>query len=121
MLFDSHAHLNEDGFSEEERKELAAGVETSGLLSYVADIGYDLPSSEQAVRDAETYPWCVAVVGVHPHDSGSMTEEIYTGIRELARGPSGRFTASKPDSRQILALSTVEVKSYPCGGTTSTV
>ena len=45
MLFDSHAHLNEGGYSEEERKELAAGIEASGLLSYIADIGYDLPSS----------------------------------------------------------------------------
>ena len=87
MLFDSHAHLNEGGYSEEERKELAAGIEASGLLSYIADIGYDLPSSEQAVRDAASYPWCLAVVGVHPHDSGSMTEEIYEGIRALCRKP----------------------------------
>ena len=84
MLFDSHTHLNEDSFSSEERKLLLDGIKDSELLKYVADIGYDLKSSKLAAKHAAENPWCVAAVGVHPHDSGSMTETIYNEIKELA-------------------------------------
>ena len=55
MLFDSHAHINNDTFTEEEREALIADIEASDL-SYVMDIGFDLPSSEQAVKDARRLP-----------------------------------------------------------------
>ena len=84
MLFDSHTHLNEDSFSSEERKLLMDGIKDSELLKYVADIGYDLKSSKLAAKHAMENPWCVAAVGVHPHDSGSMTESIYEEIKSLA-------------------------------------
>ena len=83
MLFDSHAHINNDTFTEEEREALIADIEASDL-SYVMDIGFDLPSSEQAVKDAQRLPWCYAAVGVHPHDAKTMDEDILSRIRELA-------------------------------------
>ena len=82
MLFDSHTHLNEDSFSSEERKLLMDGIKDSELLKYVADIGYDLKSSKLAAKHAMENPWCVAAVGVHPHDSGSMTESSYEEIKK---------------------------------------
>ena len=49
------------------------------------DVGYDLPSSQMAVKDARENDWCYAAVGVHPHDTGTMTEEILSAIGDLAR------------------------------------
>ena len=86
MLFDSHAHLNERRFSEEERRAIADRIAGSDLLSFVADIGFDYPSSVQAAKDAADYPWCVAAVGVHPHDAKTVTEDVLLGIKELASG-----------------------------------
>ena len=83
MLFDSHAHINNDTFTEEEREALIADIEASDL-SYVMDIGFDLPSSKQAVKDAQRLPWCYAAVGVHPHDAKTMDEDVLSRIRELA-------------------------------------
>ena len=83
MLFDSHAHINNDTFTEEEREALIADIEASDL-SYVMDIGFDLPSSEQAVKDARRLPWCYAAVGVHPHDAKTMDEDVLRRIKELA-------------------------------------
>ena len=83
MLFDSHAHINNDTFTEEEREALIADIEASDL-SYVMDIGFDLHSSEQAVKDAQRLPWCYAAVGVHPHDAKTMDEDVLSRIRELA-------------------------------------
>ena len=83
MLFDSHAHINNDTFTEEEREALIADIGASDL-SYVMDIGFDLPSSEQAVKDAQRLPWCYAAVGVHPHDAKTMDEDVLERIRALA-------------------------------------
>ncbi len=86
MLFDSHAHLNERRFSEEERRAIAERISESDILSFVADIGFDYPSSVQAAKDAADYPWCVAAVGVHPHDARTVTEDLLSEIRKLASG-----------------------------------
>ena len=85
-LFDSHTHINNDTYTEAEREQLIADIEASGV-AYVMDIGFDLPSSEQAVRDAARLPWCYAAVGVHPHDAKTMDEDIYARIRQLAGQP----------------------------------
>ena len=84
-LFDSHAHINEDRFSPQDRAELAIEIENS-KLAFVADIGYDLNSSIQAAENAAEYPWCVAAVGCHPHDARNMTEDWYEAINSLASG-----------------------------------
>ncbi len=86
MLFDSHAHLNERRFSDGERQAICERIEESEILSFVADIGFDYPSSVQAAKDAEDYPWCVAAVGVHPHDAKTVTEDVLSGIKELTKG-----------------------------------
>ena len=83
MLFDLHAHINNDTFTEEEREALIADIEASDL-SYVMDIGFDLPSSERAAEDARRLPWCYAAVGVHPHDAKTMDEDVLLMIKELA-------------------------------------
>ncbi len=86
MLFDSHAHIN-DAKTQEERNALTEEISQSGIISFVADIGYDLPSSEQAALNAKEYDWIVAAVGVHPHDSGTMDEAIFDKIKKLAESP----------------------------------
>lgn len=84
MLFDSHAHINNETYSEEEREALIAEIEASDL-SYVMDVGFDLASSLQAVKDAQRLDWCYAAVGVHPHDTKSMDEDVLTMIKGLAK------------------------------------
>ena len=83
MLFDSHAHINNDTYTREDREALIRDIEASDL-SYVMDIGFDLKSSRLAAEHARTYPWCYAAAGVHPHDADTMTEEVLSEIRTLA-------------------------------------
>ncbi|MBQ8590520.1 MAG: TatD family hydrolase [Firmicutes bacterium] len=86
MLFDSHAHINEERFDGEKRGELCEQIRQSNL-KYVMDIGFDLESSLQAVKDAAENDFCYAVVGVHPHDSKEMDEAMLAMIRGLAKKP----------------------------------
>lgn len=85
-LFDSHTHLNNEGFSDKDVKKLADKIENSDV-SYVVDIGFDLKSSALAVKHAEEYDWCYAAVGVHPHDVKDMDEETLIFLKGLARKP----------------------------------
>ena len=85
LLFDSHAHINEERFAEN-RSQLCADIEAS-QLRYVMDIGYNLESSQQAVKDAATYDFCYAAVGVHPHDTKDMDDMTLAMIRGLAKKP----------------------------------
>lgn len=86
ILFDAHAHINEGRYSDEDREALAREIEDS-QLAYVMDQGFDLPSSRQAIRDAEKYDWCYCVVGVHPHDAKSMDDSSLDEIRAMSKEP----------------------------------
>lgn len=84
MLFDSHAHINNEAFSEEDRQELIRKIESSNL-DYVMDIGFNLESSAMAAAHAKQLPWCYAAVGCHPHDTKDMDEMQLAMLKGLAK------------------------------------
>ena len=84
MLFDTHTHLNNESYSEAEREALAAEIEASEV-KLVMDVGFDEPSSELALLHAKRYPWCYAVIGMHPHDSRLMNEAMLEKFRMMAQ------------------------------------
>ena len=84
MLFDAHTHLNNEDFTEEKIQELVKEIEGSEV-DYVMNIGFDFSSSVRAVKTANENSWCYAVIGVHPHDAKSMTEETINQLRELSK------------------------------------
>jgi len=84
MLFDSHTHLNNEGYTEEEVAMLAKEIEAS-KVSYVMDVGFDLASSMKAVRHSEEYSFCYAAVGCHPHDAKGMDQDQLIMFKGLAK------------------------------------
>ena len=88
-MIDSHCHLNHPDFG----RDLPAVIERArqaGVTDLVV-VGYDLPSSEQAVGLAGEQPGVWAAVGVSPHDAGTFTPAVEAALRRLAR--SGRVVA----------------------------
>ncbi|HHX14333.1 MAG TPA: TatD family hydrolase [Clostridiales bacterium] len=86
MLFDSHAHLNSEGYTPDELAEVVRAIESSSL-SYVVDVGFDLKSSRAALKHAENWPWCYAAIGCHPHDVKAMDDIQLAMLKNLARRP----------------------------------
>lgn len=80
MFFDTHAHLNDERF-DEDRENLINSFKEFGV-SNTCEIGFDLPSSKKAIELSEKYDFIYAVVGVHPHDASTLTEE---GLLELEK------------------------------------
>ena len=85
MYFDSHAHLDDARF-EAYFDEILAHMRENGVTAMM-NIGCDLPSSENSVRLAETYPWVWAAVGSHPDDADHVNEARIAVYRKMCKNP----------------------------------
>lgn len=86
MLVDTHCHLNHEQLAGDVPAclERAAVAEVQQMIV----VGYDMPSSEQAIRLAEAHPGVLyAAVGVHPHDSKDWDESAAERLRAMAANP----------------------------------
>ena len=82
MLFDSHAHLNDERF-DEDREELIASLKEK-QVDLVVNPGADIKSSISSVNLANKYNFIYAAVGVHPHDVGELDDTAIDTLRKLA-------------------------------------
>lgn len=82
MLFDSHAHLDDEAF-DEDRDSLIKDIFDSGV-AFIVNPGADMASSKAAVELSEKYERMYAAVGIHPHDSKDFSDEVLREIEELA-------------------------------------
>ena len=80
MIFDTHAHYDDDAF-DEDRDALLAGMQEAGVESIV-NIGASMASSKRSLELAKKYPFIYAAVGVHPDEVGELTEEKLQQLRE---------------------------------------
>ena len=80
MIFDTHAHYDDDAF-DEDRDALLSGMKAQNV-EYIVNIGASMASSERSVKLAEKYPFVYAAVGVHPDEVGEMDEEKFAKLRE---------------------------------------
>ncbi len=81
MLFDTHAHLNDERFNDD-RDELIVSLKSNGVGAY-CEIGYDVESSKRAVSLAEKYDFVYAACGVHPHDTQNLCEKDMESLKKL--------------------------------------
>lgn len=82
MLFDSHAHLNDEKF-ESDRRQVIEAMQAAGV-SFITNIGDDLSASRQSLALAKQYSFIYAAVGVHPHNVENLTEQDMVELAELA-------------------------------------
>lgn len=84
MIFDSHAHYDNERF-DGDREELLASLVENGVCA-VINVGCDMESSRKSVRLAESFPHIYAAVGVHPHDAKNWTDDMSGEIAGLLSG-----------------------------------
>ena len=82
MLFDSHAHLNDERF-DEDREELISSLQEKGV-DLVVNPGACIKTSIESVELANKYDFIYAAVGVHPHDVGDLDDTAIDTLRKLA-------------------------------------
>ena len=85
MLFDTHAHYDDEAF-DADRDALLAALPQRGV-GLVLDPGCDVASSRRAAAYAAAYPHVYAAAGIHPESCGGYTASDLEAIRALARQP----------------------------------
>ena len=83
MIFDTHAHYDDDWFAED-REEVLRGLFGKGVGT-VVNVGASMQGSRASVALSERYPFVYAAVGVHPDHAPAMTEADIEELRLLAR------------------------------------
>lgn len=78
MIIDSHAHLDDSAFNED-REELIEKLRDQGI-SYVMNISAGLASARTSLALAKKYDFIYTSMGVHPCETGELTEENFTEI-----------------------------------------
>ena len=88
MIFDTHAHYDDDAF-QEDREELLAGLEAAGIGT-VVNIGASIASTKTSLELAERYPFIYAAAGVHPSETAELDEEKMNWLAEMCAHPRSR-------------------------------
>ena len=85
MIFETHAHYDDDAF-DNDRDKIIRLLNEEGIAPIV-NIGASLKSTETTVELAHEYEHVYAAVGVHPSDSAELTEKDIEWLRELSNNP----------------------------------
>jgi len=83
MIFDSHAHYDDEAF-DGDRDELLQGMMEEGI-GYIVNAGANINSSKASLALAEKFPFLYAAVGIHPQDAGEYSQKSIETLRGLAR------------------------------------
>ena len=99
MIFDTHAHYDDEAF-EEDRGALIASLAEQGI-GRVVNVAADLASVSTSLTLAQQYPFIYAAVGVHP---SNVQELIGAGLRMAGRKTGGSQSGCCRGNRTGLLL-----------------
>jgi TatD DNase family protein len=85
MLFDTHAHLDQEDF-DVDRADVLNRARQAGV-ELILTVGVDLASSRNAVRLAEEHTEIYAAVGIHPNSAAQAEQGDWDQIVKLAEHP----------------------------------
>ena len=81
MIIDTHAHYDDKAF-EEDRAEVLASMAEQGI-GRIVNIGSSLGACRRTIALMEQYDFIYGALGVHPTDSGELTEVDIEWLREM--------------------------------------
>ena len=108
-MIDTHAHLTSlDDADEAIKRAAVAGV------TRILTVGTSVEDCRRALALAEAHDGVFAILGIHPHDAGTATEDDLAALRELLAHPKAvavgetgldwfRDYAPRDDQRRLFA------------------
>ena len=84
MIFESHAHYDDDAFAED-REQLLASLPENGIGT-VINVGASIGSCKTTVELIQKYPFMYGAVGVHPSETAELNEENFAWLKQLCSG-----------------------------------
>ncbi|MBD5547678.1 MAG: TatD family hydrolase [Lachnospiraceae bacterium] len=85
MIFDTHTHYDDEAF-DRDRDELLRGMSEDGV-EFIVNVGASIDSTRKTLELARKYSFIYAAIGVHPSETGGMTREDLSWLKERAAEP----------------------------------
>ncbi len=82
IIFDSHAHYNDEKFGTEAERDAKIREIMDGGVRYIINAGTNPESSRESLRIAEKFDGFYASVGIHPSDLYDLTDP-YAALKEI--------------------------------------
>lgn len=79
MIFETHAHYDDEAFAED-REMLLAELPEKGI-GRVVNIGASLTSCETTLKLMEKYPHIYGAIGIHPSETAELNEENFVQLK----------------------------------------
>ncbi|MGN0377348.1 MAG: TatD family hydrolase [Suilimivivens sp.] len=104
MIFDTHAHYDDEAF-DEDRKELLSRMKENGIGTIV-NVGASIESSKKALDLSGEYPFIYAALGVHPSETEELNDDLIGWIKETA------FSHSVKNGGKVVAIGEIGLDYY---------
>lgn len=85
MLFDTHAHYDDDKFETDRNYTIEKAYESG--VSYIINAATDISSTIESISLAQEYEYVYAAVGTHPHHVEEMNEKSLELFADFASDP----------------------------------
>ncbi len=85
MIFESHAHYDDEKF-DEDREILLSSMQENGI-EYIVNVGASLASTKKTLELTEKYPFIYGAVGVHPSETAELDEENFAWLEKQCALP----------------------------------
>ena len=83
MIFETHAHYDDEKF-DEDRAELLSSMQENGI-GRIINVSANLESLENTRKLMEAYPFIYGAFGLHPDEVGDLNEDVMERMRGLCR------------------------------------
>ena len=81
MIFDTHAHYDDEQFDKDREVLLYSMKENQ--VGLIVNVSATYHSCKKVVEMVQKYPFMYAAVGIHPDEVGSLNHERFNAIKEL--------------------------------------
>lgn len=103
-LFDSHAHYNDEKFNED-REQVISSAKADGITKLIC-VGYNIQSSEEAIRIANDYDFIYASCGISPNDIPQTEQELWKDIEKI------KEVLKEKDKNKLVAVGEIGLDYY---------
>ena len=85
MIFDTHAHYDDDAF-DADRDELLKSLPEHGIEA-VVNVGASIQTTKNTLELIKKYPFVYGAVGVHPSETAELNDHLFDWLGHVAKTP----------------------------------
>lgn len=85
MIFETHAHYDDEQFGED--RDMLVSSLPENQIEYVVNIGSNIETSKNTIELTKKYSHVYGAVGVHPNETGELNEDNFLVLKQMAEEP----------------------------------